>query len=72
MKFICTFASDKQEDGQKANVQGVSMCTTQVYTNAPVLESSDLFAASRAGEWDGSEVASRMTTKTKNITKWEQ
>lgn len=48
------------------------MCTTQGYTNAPVLESSDLLAASRAGEWDVSEVASRMTTKTKNITKWEQ
>lgn len=70
MKFICTFASDKQEDGQKANVQGVSMCTTHVYTNAPVLESSDLLGASRAGERDVSEVASRITTK--NITKWEQ
>lgn len=72
MKFICTFTSDKQEDGQKANVQGVSMCTTHVYTNAPVLESSDLLGASRAGERDVSEVASRITTKTKNITKWEQ
>ena len=72
MKFICTFASDEQGDGQQANVQGVSMCTTQVYTNAPVLDSSDLLVASRVVEWDVSEVASRMTTKTKNITKWEQ
>lgn len=48
------------------------MCTTQVYTNAPVLESSDLLVASRVVEWGVSEVASRMTTKTKNITKWEQ